>query len=118
MEEELKELLDGLGHPVAWGKLGQGTDLPRIVLNKVSGFEPVTTDGPAGFIDGRMQVDIYGKTPFEAGTLAKQVRGLLSGYHGPMVRFARLTSIRDSQDGSDGEAIPRESQDYAVKYRI
>ncbi|CUH68690.1 hypothetical protein TG4357_03740 [Thalassovita gelatinovora] len=114
----MKALLDGLGHPVAWGWLGQGTGLPRIVLNKVSGFEPVTTDGAAGFIVGRVQVDIYGTTPFEAGLLGRAVRELLSGYHGAMVRFARLEAIRDGQDGSDGDAIPRVSQDYAVKYRV
>lgn len=118
MEEEIHSLLSSLGHPVAWGSLGSGTSLPRVVLSKVSGSERVTLDGPVGKIVARVQIDCYGDALREAGQLGYAIRGLLSGYAGGVITFARLEGIRDGRDGSDGDAIPRMSLDFAVHYRV
>lgn len=118
MEEHLRSVLLALGHPVAWGSMGQGTGLPRIVLQQVSGSEPVALDGAVGTISGRVQVDCYGGSYGEAITVSRAVRGLLSGYAGGPIQLASLDAIRDGHDEAGGDVIQRVSLDFAVKYRI
>lgn len=118
MEEHLRDLLLGLGHPVYWGTLGQGTALPRILLQHVSGPERLTTDGPVGAVQGRVQVDVFGANYLQARDLAKGVRGLLSGYRGGPITMAKLEAIRGRPDEAGGNVIQRVSLDFAVNYRV
>lgn len=117
MEEYLRTLLLGLGHPVAWGGLGSGTTLPRIMLTQVSGSEELSLNGPSGVIRGRIQVDCFGATTLQATQVAREVHGLLSGHKGGPILLARLVGIRGGHDGTDGDAIPVISRDFAVTYR-
>lgn len=117
MEEHLYSLLSGLGWPVAWGGLGQGTALPRIALFIISGTDVVTQDGRAGETSGRVQVDCYGSTYAEAVAVSRAVVDALSGYHGGPIKGAALQSIRDLPIEGGGDVIQRKSLDFAVTYR-
>ena len=117
MEEELYARLASLGHPVAFGGLGQGTALPRIAVYNISGSEAVSLDGPIGVMRGRVQVDCYGQTYLAALTVARAVRGLLSGYRGGAIRLATLEAFRGQPDEAGGDVIQRVSLDFAVTYR-
>ena len=117
MEEQMRAALLALGYPVAWGSMGQGTDLPRIVLQRISGSEPLTLDGAAGVIDGRVQVDVYGASYGQAITAARQVRALLSGYAGGALILCRLDAMRDRTHAAGGDVIQGVSLDFAVRFR-
>lgn len=116
MEEHLRSILLAVGCPVAWGSMGQGTDLPRIVLTNVSGFEGGTLAGADGVIRGRVQVDCYGASYGQAITTARAVRAILSGYAGGPIRLASLEAKRDRPDEAGGDVIQRASLDFAVAY--
>ena len=117
MEEHLRALLATLGHPVAWGGLGQGTALPRIVLWDISGNEGLTLDGADGVIRGRVQVDCYGAPYLQALTLARAVRGLLSGYRGGPITLMQLIGKGGRPEEAGGDVIQRVTLDFAVNYR-
>jgi hypothetical protein len=117
VEEHVKTLLDSLNCPVSWGRLGQGTALPRIVLQVVSGDGAISLDGATGETSGRIQVDCYGKTHMQAGVTAREVRTLLDGYRGGPVKVMKFTAVRDHLEGGDDDAVPRRSMDFAINYR-
>ncbi|TFL16436.1 hypothetical protein [Jannaschia formosa] len=117
MEEQLYSVLSGLGYTTSWGGLGQGTALPRIALYRVSGLDAVTLQGRSGFVEGRVQADIYGKTYQQAVTASRAVTAAVSGYRGGPIWHAQVVNIRDRPEEGGGDVIQRVSLDIAVLYR-
>ena len=116
MEEQFITVLTGLGYTATWGGLGQGTALPRIALYRVSGMDALTLEGRSGYLEGRVQVDIYGATYGQAVAVSRAVTAALSGYRGGPIWFAGVESIRDRPEEDGGDVIQRVSLDIAVLY--
>lgn len=114
MEEHLRGLLLTLNVPVGWSEIPQRTPLPFIVLVKVDGLDEVTLDGRSEFLQGRVQVDCYGRTFAQAVGLARGVTRLFSGYRGGPIWFARQLSVRDLTEAAGGDTIQRQSLDFSV----
>ncbi len=117
MEEELITLLGGLGYTAAWAQIPRDTDLPYVVLFRVSGVDDITLDGRSGFVSGRVQVDCYGATYAEAITASRAITAALSGYHGGSIWHASLDAIRDRPEADAGSVQHRVQLDFAVLYR-
>ena len=116
MEEHLYTLLSGaLSFPVAWGTLGKGAGTPRAVMYRVSGAQDHTLRGPA-IIQGRVQIDCYGKTFAEAVTASRAIQAELSGYRGGPIKGMFLDAIRDGFE-DDAQLLQRVSLTFAVHYR-
>lgn len=116
MEEYLAALLEPLAI-TTWGGLGDGLDLPRLVLFVVSGSEGTTLDGREGFVAARIQCDAYGETYAEAKGLARSVQNTLVGHRGGPIWHVALDSIRDRPVTDESEILQRVSLDFAVTYR-
>lgn len=118
MEQALITVLTGLGYTAAWGGTGQGTALPRVVLNHVSGLEGETLlDGRANFRRGRIQVDVLAATYDTALTMARAIRATLSGYSTDPVWHCELAGFRSLPDVAGGSTIQRLSLDFALSWR-
>lgn len=118
MEEHLMALLKGLGYPVSWGSMGPGAQLPRIVVQTVSGSQNVVLEGAVDKETARIQVDSYGAAEFSALTVSRAVRGLLSGYAGGPVTFTRMIAKRTRSEKSGDDLVPCVSQDFEINYRL
>lgn len=117
MEGHIITLLEGVGCPVAWGAMGPGATLPRIVVQTISGGQDVAVDGVVGVMRARIQVDSYGASQVSALDTSVAVRNLLSGYAGGPITFMRLTATRDRPATSGDDLVPNVSQDYELNYR-
>src|SRR4051812_15709762 len=60
----------------------QGERRPGVVLSRSGGSDPGNIDGPAGFVQGTMQVDCLAPTYPDAKALAAKVASALDGYSG------------------------------------
>ena len=118
MEEALITLLSGLGYTAAWGAHAQGTALPRVVLNHVSGGEAEMVLGDRTDLRrGRIQIDVMGATYTSALTIARGIRSTLSGYSGAPILRAELINLRSLPDPAGGSTIQRLSLDFALLWR-
>lgn len=116
MEEHLQALLSGgLTFPIAWGTLGSGTSTPRAVMFRTSGLRDMHLKGK-GLMQGRVQIDCYGKTYLEAITASREVRDILEGYRGGPVLGAFLEVVRDARD-EDAQLLHRVSLTFSITYR-
>lgn len=118
MEEHVIALLRGIGHPVSWGSMGPGAELPRIVVQTVSGQQGVVLEGAVDKETARIQVDAYGATQLSALTVSRAVRDLLSGYAGGPVTFTRMIAKRTRPATTGGDVVPCVSQDFEINYRL
>ena len=115
MEEHLYTLLSGaVAFPVAWGSLGEGTSTPRAVMFRVTGANEPTMTGP-GLMQGRVQIDCYGRTYAEAITAQRAIKTELDGYRGGPIQGAFLDSIRDGT-ADDAQLLHRVSMTFSVSY--
>lgn len=64
------------------GARPQGSALPAIVINNISGSPVYDDQGEAGLFSARMQVDSWGLTYSAAKLLARAVKNCLSGFVG------------------------------------
>lgn len=71
-----------VGTRVYPGARPQGSALPALVLNKISGAPVYDDEGEAGLLTARMQIDAWGITYTAAKLLARAVRDCLSGLVG------------------------------------
>lgn len=116
MDLHLVSLLSAQGYDVAWLVGAQDAPLPYIRLQRVSGSDGLTLDGPTGSSEGRVQIDCYGRSFGEVKSMEAAVRGLLSGYRGGPITSARLQSIRDLADAAGGDVVQRISLDFWVRW--
>lgn len=107
MEEALRALLVAdagvsaqVGTRIYWGRRSQSSsDLPAVVLEKVSAPRDYHYTGPSNLIESRVQVDCFGETYGAAKTSARAVISALNGYSGTQsgVVFQRI-SIENERD--------------------
>lgn len=112
METALLSLLA----PVAGGRryfvtAPQGEPLPYLVLNRVSVLPTYVMSGLDGFIQSRVQIDIYGDQWPNVFAASQQVSTILSGYRGVVngIRFQGIfvESIRDLASGDASQSADR-----------
>lgn len=116
MEEHLQSLLSGaLSFPIAWNSLGSGTSTPRAVMFRVGALRDMHLTGK-GPMQGRVQIDAYGKTYKQAITASRAIRAELEGYRGGPVLGAFLEAVRDQPD-DDAGLLHRVSMTFSITYR-
>ena len=109
MEEALTSILSGVaGGRRYWVRAPQSLSTrPYIVMHRVSGNRDYHLDGPSGYVQSRVQVDIYDKTYNGAKTVARAVRDAVSGFAGVLngVQIQRIfiESERDLPADDVGE---------------
>lgn len=62
-----------------WGVRPQGSSLPAIVLQRISGNFDYEFSGPSGLIESRIQIDTYAESYSSAQTAARAVIAAISG---------------------------------------
>lgn len=120
MDEALRTRLMGqiADTPVDWVLNAQATELPRIVLQRISGAADYTMSGPSGLCRARVQIDCYGATVSAAKGLGRSVKAALSGWYGGTIKGAFLESDRDlTTDTGGGETVARVSLDFMIHYQ-
>lgn len=126
MEEDLRALLladaavaASVGSRVFWVSRQQGSALPALVLNVISGAEGRTMQGPDSVWTGRVQVDCYGASVTDAKVLARAAVAALNGYRQDRFRGVFHEATRDGREGGSNEADRpfRVSVDFMVNWR-
>lgn len=113
MEEAFRSLLIGNGsltalvsNRISYGRRPQSvSELPAVVLEKVSAPREYNMDGPSGLVETRIQADCFGETYASAKTTARAVMGAVNGYSGTQsgVVIQRI-SIENERDSSGIES--------------
>jgi hypothetical protein len=119
MEEDLRGRLRLAvpGLPVDWGWTAQGKPSPRIVLSMVSDVPNVTHDGPSGYRQSRVQIDIYATTYAAAKDASRRIETDLSGLRAGLILGAFKAGSRDfPPDLGAGETLARISEDYMIHH--
>ena len=123
MEAALLSLLA----PIASGRgyyvrAPQGEPYPHLVLNRASLNPSYTMTGPNGFVQTRMQIDIYGNDWPSTFSTAQALRTLLSGFSGVIgaTQFQGIfiDSVRDlpASDAGDVTQLYRISIDIMIHH--
>ena len=85
------------------GSRVQGSALPAVVINRVSGAPVYTDDGESGLSQARLQVDCWGTTYSSAKGVARAVKAVLSAYNGAVddavFQNVLLDAERDLREG-------------------
>lgn len=119
MEEDLRGRLKLVvpGVPVDWGWTAQGVPVPRVVLTMVSDVPDMTHDGPSGYRQSRVQIDVYGASYGAAKDVARKIEAALSGLRAGVILGAFKTGGRDfPPDLGAGEVLARISEDYMIHH--
>ncbi len=109
MEEALTTLLSSVaGGRRYWVRAPQSLSTrPYIVMHRVSGNRDYHLKSASGYVQSRVQVDIYDETYGGAKTVARAVRDAVSGFAGTIngVQIQRITveSERDLPADDAGE---------------
>lgn len=105
------------------GARPQGSPLPALVVNKISGAPVYDDQGEAGLFSARVQVDSWGDTYTAAKQLARAVKTCLSGFVGTQgatsFRNVLVDAERDLRETGSNEAQYefRTSVDFIVWFR-
>jgi hypothetical protein len=90
------------------GSRPQGSELPALVLNRISGGPLYADDGEVGLEQGRIQIDCWAATYTEAKLLARAVTASLSAFDGTVgttvFEFIELENERDLREGGAGSS--------------
>lgn len=118
MLEQLRATLQTAlpGVPVDWGWNGQGQAAPRVVLTLVSDLADYTQDGPSGYVQNRVQVDVYAGTYSAAQALYREIDGTLSGLRAGLILGAFRVGRRDFPPETGSETLARVSIDYMIHH--
>ena len=126
MEEDLRTLiLTGTGAPslVFFAARAQGSGLPAVVLNRITGIPSMTMDGPDGLVFSRMQVDVYDSTWLGAKTALRVIQSTVSGYAGTVgdteFQLIQIDGERDFREAgqNDADRFFRVSMDLVIHHR-
>ena len=116
MDQEFYALLSGaVSFPVGRGHMGSGTSTPRAAFYATGALRDMHTQG-LGLVEGRMQVDCYGKTAGEALDAEREVLTALEGYAGGSIQMIKLES-RVERPASDVEILHCMSLSFSMIYR-
>lgn len=107
-----------VGTRVYPGTRRQGSPLPALVFNRISGVRDYTMVEPSGLVESRVQIDAWASEWLGAKTLARAVRASLSGIKGTFsgieVQGVFLDGERDTFEGEAPERLYRVSMDFNV----
>ena len=109
MEEALTCILSGVaGGRRYWVRAPQSLSIrPYIILNRVSGNRDYHLKSASGYVQSRIQVDIYDETYGGAKGVARAVRDAVSGFAGTIgggqIQFITVDSERDLPADDVGE---------------
>lgn len=114
----IASLIPDLNRQITWGILPQGTPLPAIVLNVISGQDDsIHQQGTGGLWRFRVQIDCYGDTYLPAVTLANAVTDTLHGYSAADFRLILLDNRRDHHETGAADRPYRIGLDFIINYR-
>jgi hypothetical protein len=107
-----------VGTRVYPGARTQGSSLPALVFNRISGVRDYTMTEASGQVESRVQIDAWAVSYAAAKTLARAVRACLSGikgtYSGVAIQGVFLDGERDTFEGEAPDRIYRVSMDFNV----
>jgi hypothetical protein len=104
MEEQVTGLLAGVaGGRRFWVRAPQSTALPYIVMQRISGIRDYVTTGPSGYVQSRVQFDVYAATYGTARATARALVAALSGHSGGTIQGIFIDSERDLPASDTGE---------------
>jgi hypothetical protein len=112
-----------VGTRVFPGSRPQGSALPAVVMNRISGGPLYADDGEVGLEQARIQIDCWAESYGEAKLLARAVTACLSAFDGTVgattFEFIELENERDLREGgSDAATYPfRTALDFVVLAR-
>lgn len=112
-----------VGSRVEPGALPQGSELPALVFNKISGAPIYDDKGEAGLAESRVQIDCWATTYTGAIALAAAVQDSLSAFFGVSdgteSLYITLDVERDLREGGTNasEYRYRRSMDFIVLNR-
>lgn len=124
MQEALTTILSSVaGGRRYWVRVPQSLSIrPYIVLNRVSGNRDYHMAGASGYVQSRVQVDVYAETYSSAQTTVRAVRDAVSGLTttigGTQIQFITVESERDlpADDAGDITHLFRISLDLMVHH--
>lgn len=105
-----------VGASVYWSEYPQGTAIPAIVLNVVSGADQPTLRGTDQVWTYRVQIDCYAANRPQVRQLSRAVIRCLNGYRDGGILGAFIISQRDMSAEVDTTAH-RYSMDFSIVYR-
>lgn len=110
-----------LGNRINWNTRPQGSQLPAIVLQRVSGTTDYTMDGPSGLKQSRVQIDCWAKTYGSSVAVSRAVKSALSGLRADLgstnIQGAFVDNERQSfEQGAGGEEFHRVSIDLILNH--
>jgi hypothetical protein len=126
MEEALLALLtaheplaDLVGDRIAWDVKPQGDADPSVTLHLISDPPDYHMQGPSGYVQSRVQIDVRAPHRTQAKAAADAIEALLSGYSGTVggVRFQGVFkdgSSRSSFGHTGAEQVYLRSHDYMI----
>lgn len=100
----------------------QGSPLPAIVLNVISGVPSYSDDGEDGIEDDRIQIDCWGATYSSAKSVARSAISALSAFRGTVngvvFKYISVDGHRDSRETGTNAAeyLYRTSLDFIVTF--
>ncbi len=124
MQEALTSILSGVaGGRRYWVRAPQSLSTrPYIVLNRVSGNRDYSMTGATGYVQSRVQADVYADSYGSAQTTVRAVRDAVSGFVGTIggtqIQFITVESERDlpAEDAGDITHLFRISIDLMVHH--
>lgn len=89
---------------------------PYLVLNRIDGVPDYHLQGASGLVESRLQIDIYDASRWGAETTSRQVKSILSGYRGGMIRGVFINDERDlpASDAGNVTQLFRISLDLTI----
>lgn len=104
------------GNRVNWSERPQGSQLPAVVLHRISGVRDYHMAGPSSLVSSRVQADCWALEYRDAVSLSRAVRGVLSGYRAGDTQGAFIDAERQSvEKETDGaQRYFRVSLDFII----
>ena len=119
----MEAILTALLASVAGGKryrvrAPQTATRPFVVLTRVDGMSNYHMRGPSGYVESRVQIDVYGDTFTSTKAVADAVKATLSGYSGGPIQAIFLDSERDlpAEDAGEVTNLFRTSIDITIHH--
>lgn len=121
MEAALYALLASIaGGRRFWGRKPETEPArPYVVMQIISDQRDTVYSGPTGYVQTRVQIDVYADYYTTARDTANAIVTLLSGYHGGLIQGVFIDSQRDLPAAAPGETstLFRRSIDIMIHHQ-